>query len=120
MLTWTCASATQAEVYSSDFYAERAAREKIHEEKERLAAQLEFIKKQNTQLQEEMESLGRYRLSPSMLTCSPPPPAVLQTSCLLLLGSLCVRCRGDMCLVELIQGAPHRITCREAEVRCYS
>ncbi|KAI4903891.1 hypothetical protein NFI96_017562 [Prochilodus magdalenae] len=49
----------QAEVYSSDFYAERAAREKIHEEKERLAAQLEFIKKQNTQLQEEMESLGR-------------------------------------------------------------
>ncbi|XP_040007822.1 optineurin isoform X2 [Xiphias gladius] len=50
----------QAEVYSSDFYAERAAREKLHEEKERLAAQLEFVKKQNTQLQEEMDSLGRY------------------------------------------------------------
>lgn len=49
----------QAEVYSSDFYAERAAREKIHEEKERLFAQLEFVKKQNTQLQDEMDSLGR-------------------------------------------------------------
>ncbi|XP_029901922.1 optineurin [Myripristis murdjan] len=53
----------QAEVYSSDFYAERAAREKIHEEKERLAAQLEFVKKQNTQLQEEMDSLGRKSLN---------------------------------------------------------
>ncbi|XP_022527531.2 optineurin [Astyanax mexicanus] len=53
----------QAEVYSSDFYAERAAREKIHEEKERLAAQLEFVKKQNTQLQEEMDSLGRQSMS---------------------------------------------------------
>ena len=50
----------QAEVYSSDFYAERAAREKLHEEKERLAAQLEYVKKMNTQLQEEMVSLGRY------------------------------------------------------------
>lgn len=50
----------KAEVYSSDFYAERAAREKLHEEKERLAAQLEFVKKQNSQLQEEMDSLGRY------------------------------------------------------------
>ncbi|KAG7215878.1 hypothetical protein INR49_021859 [Caranx melampygus] len=53
----------QAEVYSSDFYAERAAREKLHEEKERLAAQLEFIKKQHSQLQEEMESLGRQSLN---------------------------------------------------------
>nr|XP_029486194.1 optineurin-like isoform X2 [Oncorhynchus nerka] len=50
----------QAEVYSSDFYAERAAREKIHEEKERLFAQLEFVKKQNTQLQDEIDSLGRW------------------------------------------------------------
>lgn len=50
----------QAEVYSSDFYAERAAREKLHEEKERLAAQLEYVKKMNTQLQEEVDSLGRY------------------------------------------------------------
>lgn len=50
----------QAEVYSSDFYAERAAREKLHEERERLAAQLEFVKKQNCQLQEEMDSLSRY------------------------------------------------------------
>lgn len=53
-------SCVQAEVYSSDFYAERAAREKLHEEKERLATQLEYVKKQNTQLQEEMDSLGRY------------------------------------------------------------
>uniref|UniRef100_A0A3B5L9D5 Optineurin n=1 Tax=Xiphophorus couchianus TaxID=32473 RepID=A0A3B5L9D5_9TELE len=53
----------QAEVYSSDFYAERAAREKLHEEKERLAAQLEFVKKQNTQLQQDMDSLGRRSLN---------------------------------------------------------
>ncbi|XP_038157979.1 optineurin [Cyprinodon tularosa] len=53
----------QAEVYSSDFYAERAAREKLHEERERLAAQLEYVKKQNTQLQQEMDSLGRRSLN---------------------------------------------------------
>lgn len=53
----------QAEVYSSDFYAERAAREKLHEEKERLAAQLEYVKKQNAHLQEEMDSLGRRSLN---------------------------------------------------------
>nr|XP_046235316.1 optineurin [Scatophagus argus] len=53
----------QAEVYSSDFYAERAAREKLHEEKERLAAQLEYVKKQNVQMQEEMDSLGRRSLN---------------------------------------------------------
>ncbi|XP_076861432.1 optineurin isoform X2 [Brachyhypopomus gauderio] len=53
----------QAEVYSSDFYAERAAREKIHEEKEHLAEQLERVKKHNSQLQEEMESLGRQSMS---------------------------------------------------------
>ncbi|MEQ2157793.1 hypothetical protein GOODEAATRI_005506 [Goodea atripinnis] len=52
-----------AEVYSSDFYAERAAREKLHEEKERLAAQLEYVKKQNTQLQQDMDSLGRYEVT---------------------------------------------------------
>ncbi|KAM4569510.1 optineurin [Odontesthes bonariensis] len=53
----------QAEVYSSDFYAERQAREKLHEEKERLAAQLEYVKKQNSQLQEELDSLGRSSLT---------------------------------------------------------
>ncbi|XP_030006149.1 optineurin isoform X1 [Sphaeramia orbicularis] len=53
----------QAEVYSSDFYAERAAREKLHEERERLAAQLEYVKKQNSQLQDEMESMGRRSLN---------------------------------------------------------
>ncbi|CAL8318391.1 unnamed protein product [Lota lota] len=52
----------QAEVYSSDFYAERAAREKIHEEKERLATELDFTKKINRQLQDEMDSLGRHSL----------------------------------------------------------
>ncbi|XP_029318122.1 optineurin [Cottoperca gobio] len=53
----------QAEVYSSDFYAERAAREKLHEERECLAAQLEYVKKQNNQLQEEMDSVGRHSLT---------------------------------------------------------
>uniref|UniRef100_H3CN64 Optineurin n=1 Tax=Tetraodon nigroviridis TaxID=99883 RepID=H3CN64_TETNG len=53
----------QAEVYSSDFYAERAAREKLHEERERLATQLEYVKKQNTQLQDELESMGRQSLN---------------------------------------------------------
>ncbi|XP_061570283.1 optineurin [Cololabis saira] len=53
----------QAEVYSSDFYAERAAREKLHEERERLAAQLEYVKKMNTQLQDDMDSLGRRSLN---------------------------------------------------------
>ncbi|XP_031438547.1 optineurin isoform X2 [Clupea harengus] len=52
----------QAEVYSADFYAERAAREAIHAEKERLAAQLEFVKKQKNQLEEEMDSFGRQSL----------------------------------------------------------
>lgn len=56
----TCLLCVQAEVYSSDFYAERAAREKLHEERERLATQLEYVKKQNTHLQEELDSMGRY------------------------------------------------------------
>lgn len=62
----------QAEVYSSDFYAERAAREKLHEERERLAAQLEYVKKQNTHLQEEMDSLGRYGLKQKTKSGSTP------------------------------------------------
>uniref|UniRef100_A0A3Q1GTY4 Optineurin n=1 Tax=Acanthochromis polyacanthus TaxID=80966 RepID=A0A3Q1GTY4_9TELE len=62
----------QAEVYSSDFYAERAAREKLHEEKERLAAQLEYVKKQNSQLQEEMDSLGRRSLNEMQRRHMPP------------------------------------------------
>ncbi|XP_039617217.1 optineurin isoform X2 [Polypterus senegalus] len=53
----------QAEVYSSDFYAERAAREKIHEEKERLAFQVEFLKKQNAKFQEDLEQFGRLSLN---------------------------------------------------------
>lgn len=49
----------QAEVYSSDFYAEREAREKIHEEKERLVEELNNIMKENMRLQEQIECLGR-------------------------------------------------------------
>uniref|UniRef100_UPI0034C6DEFF Optineurin n=1 Tax=Homo sapiens TaxID=9606 RepID=UPI0034C6DEFF len=37
----------QMEVYSEDFHAERAAREKIHEEKEQLALQLAVLLKEN-------------------------------------------------------------------------
>ncbi|XP_014443874.1 optineurin isoform X2 [Tupaia chinensis] len=37
----------QMEVYCSDFHAERAAREKIHEEKEQLALQLAILLKEN-------------------------------------------------------------------------
>uniref|UniRef100_A0AAQ4QMF1 Optineurin n=1 Tax=Gasterosteus aculeatus aculeatus TaxID=481459 RepID=A0AAQ4QMF1_GASAC len=62
----------QAEVYSSDFYAERAAREKLHEERERLAAQLEYVKKQNHQLQEELDSLGRQSLNEMKKRHVPP------------------------------------------------
>lgn len=35
------------EVYCSDFHAERAAREKIHEEKEQLALQLAVLLKED-------------------------------------------------------------------------
>ncbi|VTJ87880.1 Hypothetical predicted protein, partial [Marmota monax] len=38
---------TQMEVYCSDFHAERAARKKIHEEKEQLALQLAILLKEN-------------------------------------------------------------------------
>ncbi|XP_067861169.1 optineurin isoform X3 [Heptranchias perlo] len=49
----------QADVYSADFHAERAAREEIHAEKERLAEKLDFLVKENTKLKEELEALGR-------------------------------------------------------------
>lgn len=49
----------QAEVYSLDFNAERAAREKIHEEKEHLCVELEVLKEQNRRLQEELDALAR-------------------------------------------------------------
>ncbi|XP_069012674.1 optineurin [Embiotoca jacksoni] len=62
----------QAEVYSSDFYAERAAREKLHEERERLAAQLEYVKKQNSLMQEELDSLGRRTLNEMQKRHMPP------------------------------------------------
>ncbi|XP_064175739.1 optineurin-like isoform X2 [Anguilla rostrata] len=50
---------TEAEVYLLDFNAERAAREKIHEEKEHLCYELEALKQQNRCLQEELDGLAR-------------------------------------------------------------
>ncbi|XP_058719979.1 optineurin-like isoform X2 [Poecile atricapillus] len=49
----------QMEVYCSDFHAERAAREKIHEEKEQLAVQLAYLLKE----QQNLEDLGRTSLA---------------------------------------------------------
>ncbi|KFQ23577.1 Optineurin, partial [Merops nubicus] len=49
----------QMEVYCSDFHAERAAREKIHEEKEQLAVQLAYLLKE----QQNLEELGRSSLA---------------------------------------------------------
>lgn len=43
---------TQMEVYCSDFHAERAAREKIHEEKEQLALQLAILLKENNDFED--------------------------------------------------------------------
>lgn len=43
----------QMEVYCSDFHAERAAREKIHEEKEQLALQLAILLKENNDFEDE-------------------------------------------------------------------
>lgn len=42
----------QMEVYCSDFHAERAAREKIHEEKEQLALQLAILLKENNDIED--------------------------------------------------------------------
>ncbi|XP_077565644.1 optineurin [Stigmatopora nigra] len=53
----------QAEVYMSDFYAEREAREKLHEERERLSVQLEYVSQKNTYLQEMLNSRSRESLS---------------------------------------------------------
>lgn len=108
----------QAEIYSSDFYAERAAREKIHEEKERLATQLEYVKKQNSQLQEEMESLGRYVINFKHL------PSYMwhlyklkQDFFFHASGIPWARCKGDMCHVGPIHKAPHLHTiCKEVVV----
>ncbi|KFO62756.1 Optineurin, partial [Corvus brachyrhynchos] len=49
----------QMEVYCSDFHAERAAREKIHEEKEQLAVQLAYLLKE----QQNLEDLSRTSLA---------------------------------------------------------
>lgn len=42
----------QMELYCSDFHAERAAREKIHEEKEQLALQLAILLKDNNDFED--------------------------------------------------------------------
>ncbi|KFV84154.1 Optineurin, partial [Struthio camelus australis] len=49
----------QMEVYCSDFHAERAAREKIHEEKEQLAVQLAYLLKE----QRNLDDLSRNSLA---------------------------------------------------------
>ncbi|KAM9389946.1 optineurin isoform 3-T4 [Phaethornis superciliosus] len=49
----------QMELYCSDFHAERAAREKIHEEKEQLAVQLAYLLKE----QQNLKDLGRNSLA---------------------------------------------------------
>ncbi|XP_067915655.1 optineurin isoform X2 [Heterodontus francisci] len=49
----------QADVYSADFHAERAAREAIHAEKESLVEKLDFLVKENTKLKEELDALSR-------------------------------------------------------------
>ncbi|XP_062990339.1 optineurin isoform X3 [Elgaria multicarinata webbii] len=49
----------QMEVYCSDFHAERAAREKIHEEKEQLAVQLTYLLTEK----QDREDLGRNSLA---------------------------------------------------------
>ncbi|XP_072097681.1 optineurin [Mobula birostris] len=53
----------QAEVYSVDFHAERAAREKIHAEKEAMAEKLDLLLKENTQLKEQLDTFGRQSLA---------------------------------------------------------
>ncbi|XP_072130691.1 optineurin-like [Mobula birostris] len=53
----------QAEVYSVDFHAERAAQEKIHAEKEAMAEKLDLLLKENTQLKEELDTFGRQSLA---------------------------------------------------------
>ncbi len=108
----------QAEIYSSDFYAERAAREKIHEEKERLANQLEYVKKQHTQLQDEMESLGRYAINFKHLPTHMWPLWFEKGFFLCCTtGIPWVRCKGDICHMEPIHKGQHlHITRKEVEV----
>ncbi|XP_041059103.1 optineurin isoform X2 [Carcharodon carcharias] len=52
----------QADVYSADFHAERAAREAIHAEKESLVEKLHLLVKENTKMKEELDALSRQSL----------------------------------------------------------
>ncbi|XP_030071617.1 optineurin [Microcaecilia unicolor] len=53
---------TQLDIYCSDFHAEREAREKIHGEKEQLSVQLEYMIKENTRLQQDLDTKVRESL----------------------------------------------------------
>eukprot|EP00061_Rhincodon_typus_P017121 g45680.t1 len=48
----------QADVYSADFHAERAAREAIHAEKESLAERVNLLMKENTKMKEELDAFS--------------------------------------------------------------
>ncbi|XP_032478460.1 optineurin isoform X3 [Phocoena sinus] len=67
----------QMEVYCSDFHAERAAREKIHEEKEQMALQLAILLKENNAFEDEgsrqslMEMQSRHGREQVTLTSRP-------------------------------------------------
>ncbi|XP_060698605.1 optineurin isoform X2 [Hemiscyllium ocellatum] len=52
----------QADVYSADFHAERAAREAIHAEKESLAERVNLLMKENTKMKEELGAFSRQSL----------------------------------------------------------
>ncbi|XP_020387622.1 optineurin [Rhincodon typus] len=52
----------QADVYSADFHAERAAREAIHAEKESLAERVNLLMKENTKMKEELDAFSRQSL----------------------------------------------------------
>ncbi|XP_042191532.1 optineurin isoform X2 [Callorhinchus milii] len=52
----------QADVYCADFHAERAAREAMHEERDRMSLKLDLLVKENSKLKEDLETLGRQSL----------------------------------------------------------
>ncbi|KAH0515615.1 Optineurin [Microtus ochrogaster] len=65
---------TQMEVYCSDFHAERAAREKIHEEKEQLALQLAILLKENN----DFEDGGRLQCITSSVAFDPSRQSLME------------------------------------------
>ncbi|XP_032956430.1 optineurin isoform X2 [Rhinolophus ferrumequinum] len=68
----------QMEVYCSDFHAERAAREKIHEEKEQLALQLAILLKDNNAFEDgDRQSLMEMQSRHGARTSDPDQQAYL-------------------------------------------